>query len=669
MFKYNNNHIFTGYLKQLLSSFSLPSCKIYTHEFAKYLEQHGKEDPRVLESFDIIDNTRLGARINYLKNNNLCYYFCNELKPDRTEPNTKLSWKYNTDLFYSSDKVVPGLTRTLKNYNKQYDAETHEYLGEYLRFLRDYYNINLMPMYNCFNDKIYNNVYFSFALNSEKQLKATFNAQDPGYRLYAIPVKLFAEYTIAIDCSQGVEMFCGLYNTTLDMSPKAEELAARTYFKINKTIFNQPFLYDMLAEYRTGKPGQQPIAQWTAENDFEGESLKTDVFTRWDITNREQDLKLFIKVPASCKSSITILEGDYRNFNDTKNSQVINSKFELTKAEADDENAEAGTIWSYDAELKTFKMFINGEYYVLGTNSGLGMFTGVGPVRLAANPYYVQFVENSAVIDQNEAGTNYVITNAVSPDNLSNTNNYKLALYHLDSSRVFYVTNKSVVSQYTDAAMSAYNYFAITDDPAKGISVKITNAGSGYRIKLNDKYLNITAIAIPSNNHSVLNFNTKDGFDLNNYSFKPISKLQLLAFNTGESYPFADRLVEYLSGSAITPIDEINDNIKRAQKVMESNKHYFHIDGLWEAKMQNIVYDYMINSGPVSVVNGALVDKRQGTHPRLGHRSKSTLYDVLGYIDKDAEKWYASWVKENGAARIKESIQNVDIYNGLYDID
>ena len=110
-------------------------------------------------------------------------------------------------------------------------------------------------------------------------------------------------------------------------------------------------------------------------------------------------------------------------------------------------------------------------------------------------------------------------------------------------------------------------------------------------------------------NHTVLNFG--DTRELNGRTFTPIGKLQLLAFNTGESYPFADRLIEYLSGSAITPLDEIPDNIKRVQEVMRKNGHYFKIAGLWEAKMQGILYDYIMNSGPVTVSkdNKKLIDK------------------------------------------------------------
>ena len=54
MFKFNNTHIFTGYLKQKLSSVNIPTCKIYTKEFADYLVIHKKEDPRIIKSIDTI---------------------------------------------------------------------------------------------------------------------------------------------------------------------------------------------------------------------------------------------------------------------------------------------------------------------------------------------------------------------------------------------------------------------------------------------------------------------------------------------------------------------------------------------------------------------------------------------------------------------------------------
>jgi hypothetical protein len=556
MFKYNNTHIFTGYLKQLLSSFNLPTCKIYTHEFASYLEQHGEEDPRVLESFDVIDKDHLAVRINYLKNNELYNYFSTKpcitqvlntdgtpaIDKDKKEIYKRNSlhcfWERSSDVFYDSDKTVHGLTHLLNSPGNTYDAVTHEYLGDYLRFLRDYYNINLMSLYNCFNDKIYNNIYYRHKIrvlndkfdDTKEEDSSTnpryltsyriFNSQDTEYRIYAIPVKLFASYTIAVDCSQGLELFCGLYNTHLDTSYESVNLATKTYVKIGKTLFNQPFLYDKLT-----------VNNWPLIDDFSEDGSKirqktgteADTFTRWDIAKREKDLKLFIKIPTSCKSSITILEGDYRGFNDA----------------------------------------------------------------------------------------------------LYTTNNNKLV----------------------------------------------------YR-----------------QNYSVLNFSTKDGVALNNYSFKPVGKIQLLAFNTGESYPFADRLVEYLSGSAITPIDAISDNIKRVQRVMNDNKTYFNIEGLWEDKMQNILYGYITSSGPIeSVTVGAdrsdpdnygkpvtkdytyktkqvPVDRRRGMHPRLGYTSKSTMYDILGYVDKDTEKLYSSWKIEDGRTIVKNNIQNVDIYNGLYDI-
>jgi hypothetical protein len=567
MLKFNNNHIFTGYLKQFLSSFNLPTCKIYKAEFEKFYAEHGYEDPRVIESYlpiKVSDKIRPGVGITYLKDNRPQQYFWDtsswNLSLNHTQQNkvTKY-WKSNKVVHYDGNKIL-GLTKTLKNPTALYNYQTHEYLGDYLRFLRDFENINLMSMYNCFSDRLCNNVKtkLEWKDNDGKATRvATINSYDTNYKIYMLPVKLFEKYTIAIDCYQGVELFCGFYNEKLDTSSNnAEDLIKRTYIKVPKALFSQPFIYDKL-----------DVAYWnwldettvTVANNTTNSTLKnTNKILRSEVAMRESELKLFIKVPASNKSSIVVLEGDYRNFNDVL---------------------------------------------------------------------------------------------------------------------------------YTTAEDGTWRYF---------------------------------------NNTTITNFETTKTYkeselpDLNSRGFKPISKLQLLALNTGISYPFADRLVEYLVTNVILPNDATTDNIKRLQKVMEDCGYTFQIDSIWEPKMQMILYDYLMNSGKFTVEekinkktgkpiykvkNQAQASERwaeeytetfidpdngiekqeqrirhnpkkmvAGNLKQRGQKMHSDFYDILGYVDKDAEKLYASWrVEVNEKTKkpqvtAKTTLENVDIYSNLYNI-
>lgn len=491
MLPFNNDHIFTGYIKQLLADFNLPTCKIYSTADANYFKQNNQESKRIVETPSEIlkqldGNTYHYYSTNYLRNNQL-YTYLWDPKTDYKQ------WKENKKISFELNKVIPGLTKKLVSHSTVYDTYTHEYLGDFLRFLRDYYNVNLMPLYNCFNNKIYQNV--SIDLPKIENFSSYYpsiqvDPKNSNYKIYAFPVKLFEKYTIAIDSNHGIELFCGLYNTLIDKTNESVDLIRKTYQKINKTQFNQPFLFDKLStEY------------WNFENDLatlteESKTVGPFSITRWDILNRERDLKLFIKVPISCKSSIVVLEGDYCAYNDSLYTNV-NSKLE------------------YNA------------------------------------------------------------------------------------------------------------------------------------------------------NKTVLNFSALNKF--NNFEFKPIGKLQLLAFNDGQSYPFSDRLIEYLLGSAITPLDEIKDNIKRVQKVMNDNGYYFKIPGIWESSMQQIGYDYLVNNGPFESKDGKINNKRQGRHPKMGYRSRNQILDALGYFDRDLENIYANLeINEKGLLAVKNTAHSVDIYNGLW---
>lgn len=557
MLQFNNNHIFTGYLKQFLSSFNLPTCRIYTTEFEKFFTEHGYEDPRVIESHLPIINSEASANIRpatgitYLKDGTTQQYFW-----DINASNSGVKyWKSIKVLHYNGNKIF-GLTKNLKNPTTLYNYQTHEYLGDYLRFLRDYEGINLMSMYNCFSNRLCNNIKITLnwtkivnELNSvtgkeenvEKTIKkAVFNSYDTNYKIYMLPVKLFENYTIAIDCYHGIELFCGLYNEKLDTSAKALDLMKKTYVKEPKTLFGQPFIYDKL-----------DVKYWNSEND--NEIIEdTTKFIRSELAVKESELKLFIKVPTTNTSSVVVLAGDYRNFNDS--------------------------------------------LYTVSEKNGW------------------QYVTNSTIAN--------------------------------------FETKKT------------YKYSTLPD--------------------------------------------------LNSREFKPISKLQLLALNTGISYPFADRLIEYLIANVILPNDQTPDNIKRVQKVMEDCGYSFQIDGVWEPKMQMILYDYLMNGGKFTIAtekdndgntiyteanglkkpvyktkknsNGDTIydkngnpvylveNQRTGNLKQRGQSLQAEFYDILGYVDKDAEKLYASWqvetVEKNGKKKqqitAKTTLENVDIYENLY---
>lgn len=113
MFKFDNTHIFTGYLKQLLSSVNLPNCQVYTKEFADYYKKHGKEDPRVIESFNNIEYSynsiskkRAAACVNYLKGNELFSYFWEYDQNKQRLNHDNTFWKRTSSIFYNIDKHV-----------------------------------------------------------------------------------------------------------------------------------------------------------------------------------------------------------------------------------------------------------------------------------------------------------------------------------------------------------------------------------------------------------------------------------------------------------------------------------------------------------------------------------------------------------------------------------
>ena len=226
MIKFNDNNIYVGYIKQLLKNFNLPNCQVYREELSDFY------------SDDIL----------YIRDNFL----------------------YRGDKLigsYQFNDVIFDVTNNLHNTSMIYDSNTHKYLGEYLRFIRDYTGLDLMQMYNCFTNEIPVNLHLN-----------NFNSDNSKYQLFILPIKFNRKYTIGLDCSSQVSLIACNYENKDVISTDIN------YGKVvtkSGTRFNSPFIY---------------------------ESPKV---TKSSDLNYEKSLKLVIKIPTNCRSSIVVLEGDY----------------------------------------------------------------------------------------------------------------------------------------------------------------------------------------------------------------------------------------------------------------------------------------------------------------------------------------------------------------------
>lgn len=315
---FNNSDLFTGYLKQLLHNFNLPKIKVYTKQHERYLENYGEESPEILGTIEATPDSKVKTSYTeeelqllhknvryfpYLKDGEIQEYINNKWQNIRENDMSKLSlYRYNY-----GDKIL-NYTKNLKINSNIYDSYTHEYLGDYLRFHRDFLNLDLMSLYNCFSNRACDKLDLQWRVGSgDIETTISFKSTDHNFKIYMVPVKLFSKYTIAIDSESPIEMCCGIYGDYQDKRAKFSSLPAHTYKRVAKSVFSQPFIYDALAYTDNSTAGYI---------DRILDSRIADRSTLIELAQNECDLKLFIKVPINNTSTIVVLEGDYCNWND-----------------------------------------------------------------------------------------------------------------------------------------------------------------------------------------------------------------------------------------------------------------------------------------------------------------------------------------------------------------
>lgn len=180
-----------------------------------------------------------------------------------------------------------GTTTNYVSSVKGYDSTTHYYLGDFLRAYRAYYNIDLMPYYNCFS-----NEYIDYlSLTKKDGVVKLVEENNSKYKILSVPIKFCQKYTIALQCNSEVDIlpvFIGKKGLLKEKTAELHQLAHHGKY-YPRMQFNSPIVYE--------SPHINSV------QDLIQSSLQT----------YDKYLRLLIQVPANLTSSIVVIEGDFKN--------------------------------------------------------------------------------------------------------------------------------------------------------------------------------------------------------------------------------------------------------------------------------------------------------------------------------------------------------------------
>ena len=289
MQKFFTDTLISRFIKYMLTQVNIPLLPCVNTMYPLY------EGVTYLYDNNVIKCTKSGALLNVYHNGaypNIDLFPASYLFPGEENIGGYVSATY--------DKIknqAQGINSPLNYYTyhsscSYYDPETHKHLGNYLRYLRDCYNLDLMPYYNCYNQKIINNVRL---INSGDNfvIKQSF---DDNYRLLIVPIKYNYNYTIALQSSKPVMLRAVVWNNhmikdSINRYYSNYESIKDSFKYFSQTKFNEPFLYNV-----------------SLENELKKENI-VNLYSQID------NLYLIIQVDKSVNSSLVVLEGDYTNLN------------------------------------------------------------------------------------------------------------------------------------------------------------------------------------------------------------------------------------------------------------------------------------------------------------------------------------------------------------------
>lgn len=315
MIKLNDTSIIVGQIKQLLKDFNLPNC--------------------ALGSDYATENNH------FIKNNGIYRWY------KVTDSNDVEKFEYEKVGDYVFGKKYQNLTSNLRISNSIYDRYTHRYLGKYLRFLKDYKGIDLMSMYNCFDQEVISKDIIAKTLDGV--ISNSFLVNDSSSICYSIPISGKAVTIYTID-SVKITACITLDMNNTSVNDTLAFLAAVSSQDINS---DRPVLYDKLAKFAEMYTGTEAIVDYSFVDQciIDTDSISKSIASILDLVNKNiNNLRLILKVPKTYDKSIIVLDGDYTNIVN-KNSSWIGYVPQNSLTEETDFGKIAETPYPYNPQL------------------------------------------------------------------------------------------------------------------------------------------------------------------------------------------------------------------------------------------------------------------------------------------------------------------------------
>ena len=309
--RFNDNTIETKFIKQLVAKTQVPFIStwkpgdfavrgmVYITRDSIWKCNHTGWPKHLMDTCTPTEHTTIvnehGIRISYTSDESIPYF-------------TKVS-------SYNFGKEYYNVTGSYQSNILGYDATTHFYLGQYLRMMRDIFDLDLMPFYNCFCGEYVSDVDFDSTSN-------VIVSTTDQYKIASVPVKFGKKYMIAINSEVPVETMLVVYgrkglirNLTenlndIQVTNQGTIYSEGTYKKYQRTCFQDPVIYETKSWHQLYNVYTKMSGRFVSDVD-ENEILTNPNYDQ-ALGQFEKYLRLLIKVPKNNTSSLVVLEGDYR---------------------------------------------------------------------------------------------------------------------------------------------------------------------------------------------------------------------------------------------------------------------------------------------------------------------------------------------------------------------